>query len=143
VDQSERAGRDLQGALNRPAGDAEAFGMDAFGMDAATLTALAELTVGDALGRLPLATQVFVGVLLVATALWTAARPGRTRAVAFGACALVWARANQGLEGFVLLTLSPGHGLTLADLLPPALLALVLARRAELSPRRARAAAGR
>jgi hypothetical protein len=59
---------------------------------------------------------------------WTARRPGWTRAAAFVACTVVWARANHGLEGFVLLTVTPEHGLTVADLLPPALLALVLAR---------------
>jgi hypothetical protein len=102
-------------------------------MDAATVTALTELTVGDALGQVPLVVQTLVGVLLVATAVWTALRPDLTRAAAFVSCAAIWVRANQGLEGFVLVTVSPKHGLTLADLLPPALLALVLARWAELA----------
>jgi hypothetical protein len=97
-------------------------------MDTATLSALAELVVGDALGRVSLPLQGLVGVLMLGTALWTAARPGWTRMAAFTACVLVWSRANQGLEGFVLLSVTPDHGLTVADLLPPALLALVLVR---------------
>jgi len=104
-------------------------------MDASTLNALTELIVGDALGQVPLGVAALVGVLMLGTAVWTAHRPDTVRAVAFLACAVVWARADQGLEGAVLVALSPEHGLTLADLLPPALLALVLARRAELARR--------
>lgn len=96
--------------------------------DQASLTALTDLVVGDAMGQLSLIVQAFVGLLMIGTAVWTARRPGRTRAVAFLACTVVWARANHGLEGFVLVTVTPEHGLTVADLLPPALLALVLAR---------------
>lgn len=94
----------------------------------ATLTALREMTVGDALGRVPLPVQALVAGLLTGTAAWTAVRPRPLPAVAFTACALMWARANQRLEGPVLVTFAPGHGLVVADLLPPVLLALVLAR---------------
>ncbi len=97
------------------------------------LAAPSDLVVGDALGGVPLPVQVTVLALMVGTAVWTAARPGRARAVAFAACAVVWVRANQHLEGAVLLRLSQDHGVTVADLLPPALLALVLAR---VAPRR-------
>jgi hypothetical protein len=94
----------------------------------ASLTALTDIVVGDAMGQLSLVVQGVVGLLMIGSAVWTALRPGRTRAVAFLACTLVWARANHGLEGFVLVTVTPEHGLTVADLLPPALLALVLSR---------------
>jgi hypothetical protein len=97
-------------------------------LDHASLSAITDLVMGDAMGQVSLAVQAFVGLLMIGCAVWTALRPGRTRAVAFVACAVVWARANHGLEGFVLVTVSPEHGLTVADLLPPALLALVLAR---------------
>jgi hypothetical protein len=107
------------------------------GLDPASLTALTDLVVGDALGQVSLAVQAFVGLLMIGTAAWTARRPGWTRAAAFVACTLVWARANHGLEGFVLVTVTPEHGLTVADLLPPALLALVLARLAGVGDRRA------
>jgi hypothetical protein len=99
-------------------------------VDAANSTALADLVVGDALGRLPLTVQVGVLLLLLATGVWAARRPDPASLVAFVACALVWARANQALEGAVLITLSPEHGLTVPDLLPPALTALILARSA-------------
>lgn len=97
-------------------------------MDAANSTALADLVVGDAMGRLPLTVQVGVLLLLLATGVWAARRPDAASLVAFIACSLVWARANQAMEGAVLITLSPEHGLTIADLLPPALAALIVAR---------------
>ena len=97
-------------------------------MDQATLTALTDLAVGDALGRVALPVQALVGLLMIGTAAWTALSPGWTRATAFVVCTVMWARANQGLEGSVLWTVTPEHGLTVADLLPPALLALVLIR---------------
>lgn len=105
-------------------------------MDPATLTALKAMTVGDALGQVPLPVQALVGALMIVSAVWTARRPGWVRAVALVASTAMWARANQGLEGTVLLTLSRDHGLTTADLLPPALLALVLAHVARGRSRR-------
>jgi hypothetical protein len=97
-------------------------------MDPSTSNALTALMVGDALGRLPLPVQAGVLLLMVACALWAARRPCGPSIVAFVACASMWARANQRMEGAVLITLSPAHGLTVADLLPAALAALVLTR---------------
>lgn len=99
-------------------------------MDPVTWHALSALVVGDALGQVPLPVQAAVLVLMIGTAAWAATRRRAAALLAFVACALVWARANQGMEGAVLVTVSPEHGLTLADLLPPALTALVLARTA-------------
>lgn len=100
------------------------------GLDPATLEALRRVTVGDALGEVPLPVQLLVAALLVGTGVWTAVRPAPLRAVAFVACTLMWARANQALEGPILLTLTPDHGLVVGDLLPVALLGLVLHRTA-------------
>jgi hypothetical protein len=97
-------------------------------VDAANSTALADLVVGDAMGRLPLTVQIAVLLMLLGTGVWAARRPDAASIMAFLACSLVWARANQAMEGTVLITLSPEHGLTIADLLPPALMALILAR---------------
>lgn len=97
-------------------------------MDPATLTALDAMLVGDALGDLPADVQATVLALTVGTGLWAAARPRPAAVVAFVACSLLWSRANHAFEGRVLWTFSHGHGLTVADLLPPALTALILRR---------------
>jgi hypothetical protein len=94
----------------------------------ATLAALAEMIVGDALGKVALWQQLTVLGLLLGSGGWAALRPGRPAVVAFAACAALWWRANQALEGPVLWTLAPGHGVVLADLLPVAL-GIVVARR--------------
>lgn len=97
-------------------------------MDQATLTALDALLVGDALAELPRDVQATVLGLTVATGLWAAGRPRATSLTAFVACSLLWSRANSAFEGRVLWTFAPGRGLTVADLLPPALAALILWR---------------
>jgi hypothetical protein len=81
---------------------------------------------------------VVLGLMLGCTA-WAVARTGWLPLVGLGACVLVWARANSLLEGAVLVRLGPGHGLTLADVLVPALLGAVLLAR---DRRQARARAG-
>jgi hypothetical protein len=101
-------------------------------VDRTTLSALRDVLIGDALGGLPLAVQAGVATLLVGTGLWAAHRPGRIRLIALLACAAVWTRANQRLEGAILVTVAPSRGLTVADLLPPAVLLLVAVRRRSL-----------
>ena len=97
-------------------------------MDPATATALNALVVGDALGRIPMQTQAAVLGLTIATGAWAALRPRPAPIVAFVACSLLWSRANSALEGGILVRVTPDHGLTVADLLSPALGLLVLAR---------------
>jgi hypothetical protein len=97
-------------------------------VDPATLTALDAMVVGDALAVLPRDVQAGVLGLTVATGLWAAARPRPAALTAFAACALLWSRANSAFEVKVLWTFAPGRGLTVADLLPPVLTALILWR---------------
>ena len=97
-------------------------------MDPTTLTAAHEMVVGDALAELPRPVQAGVLGLTVATGLWAAARPRPAAVTAFVTCSLLWSRANAAFEGRVLYTFSERHGLTVADLLPPALAGLVLLR---------------
>ena len=99
-------------------------------IDPATSTALSALVVGDALGQVAMPAQLAVLTLMLATAGWARSRRTLISLVAFVACALVWSRANQRLEGQILITFTPDHGLTTADLLAPTLTALVLARTA-------------
>ncbi len=102
--------------------------MDAGALDA-TLAAVSSMVVGDALGDLPAEVQAGVLALALASAAW-ARRGGRLRVLALCACCLMWSRANHAFEGAVLHTFSHDHGLTVADLVPPALVAWVsLARR--------------
>jgi hypothetical protein len=102
--------------------------MDAGALDA-TFAAVSSMVVGDALGDLPAEVQAGVLALALTSAAW-ARRGGRLRVLAVGACCLMWSRANHAFEGAVLHTFSHDHGLTVADLVPPALAAWVsLARR--------------
>jgi hypothetical protein len=98
-------------------------------MDAATSSAVSDVVIGDALGALPLKVQCAVLALTVVTAVWVYRRPGVLPILGFAVCVLVWERANQRLEGAVLLTFAPSRGLTVADLLPPALVASILVKR--------------
>jgi hypothetical protein len=100
-------------------------------MDPITVAALDAMVVGDAVGEIAAPLQYGVLALLVLSAVWASRRPNAAALTGFLACALVWCRANHALEGQVLLTLTTDHGLTTADLLPPALVALVLARWSE------------
>jgi hypothetical protein len=55
--------------------------------------------------------------------------PSRTRTLAAAvlvAAAVVWPLVNSGMEGAVLVAFTPDHGLTLADLLSPAAVALAV-----------------
>jgi hypothetical protein len=88
----------------------------------------------DALTQVGLPGQVAVLALLLGCGIWTAVRPGVLPLVGLSACAAIWLRANSHLEGVVLITVSREHGLTLADLLVPALGCVVLlSRRAVLN----------
>jgi hypothetical protein len=67
----------------------------------------------------------FVFIALVAATTYSLARPG---AVAVGltlAAALAWLPADSPVEGWVLVRLGEGHGITVADLL--SVLAMVMA----------------
>jgi len=105
--------------------------MDAGALDA-TLAAVSSMVVGDALGDLPAEVQAGVLALALVSAAW-ARRGGRLRVLALGACCLMWSRANHAFEGAVLHTVSHDHGLTVADLVPPALVAWVSLARRRLS----------
>ena len=70
---------------------------------------------------------VLLGVMLGCT-LWAMRRPRTPALVATLGCALLWSRANTRMEGRILVVISPGHGLTLADMLLPALAALLVLR---------------
>jgi hypothetical protein len=95
-------------------------------VDDANSAALAAMVVGDALGATPLPLQGAVLILMAGCAVWATLRPvGAAAVVAFLACALIWSRANQALEGPILFTLTPEHGITTADLWPPALAGLL------------------
>jgi hypothetical protein len=102
-------------------------GMDV-GMDRPSLDALYAMVVDDALGTLPPAVQAGLGALMVTAALWAALRPRLLPVAGFLAAAFVFGRANHAFEGPVLVSFTPGHGLVLADLLPVALLGLVVVR---------------
>jgi hypothetical protein len=97
-------------------------------VDGATATALGDMVIGDALGAVPLGTQFTVLLLMIGCALWASQRTSPLAVLAFVACAAMWSRANQALEGAILLSLNHEHGITTADLWPPALAALVIAR---------------
>ncbi len=97
-------------------------------MDDVTAQALTSMISGDALGAVPAPTQAAVLVLVLGTALWALHRPRSARLFAFGACALLWSRANHAFEGEVLLVLSPEHGVTTADLVPAGLVWAIAAR---------------
>jgi hypothetical protein len=106
-------------------------------VDPSNAAALHDLVIGDLLGAEPVRVQALVLALLLGSTLWAAARPRVLPGIGLLACAAMWARTNQRLEGGVLLTLAPGRGLTAADLLIPAALVLV-AVRAVRATRRAR-----
>ena len=84
------------------------------------LSALESMIVGDALGDIPAEQQTSVLALMLVAAVW-ARSGGRLRVLAFLACCLMWSRANHAFEGAVLWSLSPEHGITVADLLLPTL----------------------
>ena len=84
----------------------------------------------EALTQVPLPGQLLVLALMLGCGAWAAARAGVLPLLALAACTAVWLRANSHLEGRVLVVLAPGRGLTLADLLVPALgCAVLLPRR--------------
>ncbi|NKR67003.1 hypothetical protein GS536_02475 [Rhodococcus hoagii] len=76
-------------------------------------------------------TDVFYPVLtmnlLVVAGAWCLAKPSRPAALCLAALAVAWVFGNGPLEGNVLWTLNPGHGLTVSDLLSAA--AMVVAAR--------------
>lgn len=84
--------------------------------------------VAEALTQVELPGQLVVLALMLGCGAWSALRPGALPLTCLAACAALWLRANSRLEGAVLLDLAPGRGLTLADLLVPALGCLVLLR---------------
>lgn len=80
-------------------------------------------------------------IALLATTGWTLTARRPAPAHLLGALAVAWLFANAAMEGPVLWTLSPGHGLVLADLLTPA--AVLLAAWRLWTLRRTRAVAPR
>jgi hypothetical protein len=80
----------------------------------------------EALTQVGLPGQVMVLTLMLGCGLWTALRPGSLPVIALAACAALWLRADSQLEGAVLITFAPGRGVTVADLLVPALGCAVL-----------------
>jgi hypothetical protein len=78
-------------------------------------------------------TMLAVHALLVASACWLAFSRGRRRTVlawtAVLGCSLTWFAVNNRWEGRTLYTVTPTHGLTEADLMVPALIAVALAIR--------------
>ncbi|WP_088285137.1 hypothetical protein [Kineosporia sp. A_224] len=97
-------------------------------MDRPSLDALYAMVVDDALGTLAPRVQAGLAGLMVVAALWAALRPRVLPVLGFLSAAFVFARANHAFEGPVLVALTPGHGLVLADLAPVALLGLVVVR---------------
>lgn len=55
--------------------------------------------------------------LLLVVGAWCIAKPSRPAAVGLAALAITWLFSNGPLEGHVLWTISPQHGLTVSDLL--------------------------
>ncbi|MFI7589185.1 hypothetical protein ACIB24_19140 [Spongisporangium articulatum] len=82
--------------------------------------------IGHTLTLVPTSGQVVVLALMLGCGIWAARAKTRLAFVALGACLLFWLRANSHLEGTVLISFSPAHGLTLADLLVPLVVAFVL-----------------
>jgi hypothetical protein len=80
----------------------------------------------EVLAQVGLSGQLTVLALMLGSTIWAAVRPGPAASVSLLLCAAVWSRANSQLEGRILVTFTATHGLTLADLLVPALLGLVL-----------------
>lgn len=91
---------------------------------------------GHVLTLVPLPEQAVVLAMLVGCGVWASLARTRLAVVALVLCAAMWLRANSQLEGAVLITFTPAHGLTLADLLVPSIAALVLAGR-RTAPQRA------
>jgi hypothetical protein len=82
----------------------------------------------EALTQVSLPGQLAVLALMLGCGIWVAVRPDAASGLGLALCAAVWLRANSRLEGRILITLDPAHGLTLADLLVPALFGLALLR---------------
>ncbi|RDI32357.1 hypothetical protein DEU38_10388 [Rhodococcus sp. AG1013] len=64
--------------------------------------------------------------ILVVLSAWCLAKPTRPAATALVSVAVVWVFANGPLEGGVLWSLSPEHGLTVSDLLSVAAVAIAV-----------------
>jgi hypothetical protein len=96
-------------------------------VDPATSQAIGAMAIGDALAQLPRPVQTLVLGLTVGTGVWAAVRPRPPALLAFVACSALWLRANSDFEGAVLVSFSADHGLSVADLLPPCLGALIVA----------------
>jgi hypothetical protein len=58
-------------------------------------------------------------VIVVAAGIAAVMWPRRGTYAAVIACALLWLRLNGPLEGYILVSIARGHGLTLGDLLVP------------------------
>lgn len=79
--------------------------------------------------------QLLVLGLMLGCGVWAAARRGVLPLIALAVCTAVWLRANSQLEGAVLVSFTREHGLTLADLLVPALGSAVLLFRLTTHPK--------
>ncbi|WP_305092773.1 hypothetical protein [Prescottella sp. R16] len=64
--------------------------------------------------------------LLVVVGAWCLARPSRTAAGCLVALAVTWVFVNGPLEGHILWTLTPEHGVTVSDLLSVAAVAVAV-----------------
>ena len=84
---------------------------------------------------------VLTAVVLVGVALL--ARPAWSLVGLLAALAVVWLPVNQPVEGAVLLSLTDEHGLTVADLLVPVILAVLALSVVRLRSRRADSGDGR
>nr|WP_137723928.1 hypothetical protein [Prescottella subtropica] len=65
--------------------------------------------------------------LLLVVGAWCLARPSRPAAVCLVVLAVVWVLVNGPIEGHILWTLTPEHGVTVSDLL--SVIAIVVAAR--------------
>ena len=88
------------------------------------------------LSRAPAWVAVVVLIALVLAAAWAATGRGRLSVPVLLVLSALWLRTNGRLEGDVLLTVTPNHGLTVADLAAPALVGLALATRHRVRRRR-------
>jgi hypothetical protein len=95
----------------------------------------------ERVSRQPLPPLHVVFWFLIASGCWVALSRARRPIIPWVAvvlCSVAWLRADQDREGRVLLSFSPAHGLTEADLLVPAVVFAAAASSGLLRTRRGR-----